>query len=86
MIKPRHASTPLAPTLGDAGFNGEEWKGLTPEERIRRCLLYAREAALFATQAAPDAKEAYHALSQQWLALATEIERTADMGRPSAHA
>jgi hypothetical protein len=61
-------------------FDGEEWIRLTSQERIRRCLFYAHEASELGVQAQPEAKQAYVHLSQQWLALAMEIEKTAGTG------
>lgn len=65
---------PLSPTKL-AQFDAGEWNGLTSQERIRRCLLYAQEASQLGAQATSDAKQAYVELSQQWLALAMEIEK-----------
>ena len=59
-----------------AEFDAEEWNGLRSQERIRRCLLYAQEATQLGAHAPPDAKQVYVDLSQQWLVLAMEIEKT----------
>ena len=72
-MKPRQSSTAL-PATPAAEFKADEWNGLTGEERIQRCLLYAHEATLLSTHSPPEAKEAYIDLCQQWLALAAEIE------------
>ena len=75
MNRPPHFPTALL-----AQFDAEEWNGLTSEERIGRCLLFADEALRCGAEAAPHAKEAYAELSQQWLALAADIEKNIDAG------
>jgi hypothetical protein len=76
-MKP-HVPKALPPTIV-AQFDAEEWNGLSSQERIRRCLLYAQEATELGVHARPDAQQAYADLSQQWLALAMEIEKTTGM-------
>ena len=77
MNKPPHFPALLAQ------FDAEEWNGLTSEERIGRCLLFADEALRCGAEAAPPAKEAYAELSQQWLALAEDIEKNPSSAGPS---
>ena len=56
-------------------FNAEEWKRMTPSDRVRRCRSLADEARLLSADAALNAKQVvYLELSQQWSALADEIE------------
>ena len=69
----------LPPTML-AQFDAEEWIGLTSQQRIWRCLAYAHEATQLGVYAQPDAKQAYVDLSEQWLALAKEVEKTTDTG------
>ena len=64
-------------------FNAEEWQGLTNEERIRRCRLWAHEARKLAEGATPDLREAYLRIASQWQTLGEDIERDAK-GRPIA--
>jgi hypothetical protein len=75
MNKPPHFPTALL-----AQFDAEEWNGLTSQERIGRCLLFADEALRCGAEAAPHAKDAYAELSLQWLALAEDIEKNSDSG------
>jgi hypothetical protein len=56
-------------------FNAEEWKRLTWSERARLCRSRAYEGRLLTADAMPYAKHIYLELSQQWSALAEEIER-----------
>jgi hypothetical protein len=65
-------------------FNAESWNDMPPAERVRRCMLFAHEAHQRALSVEPDVKAAYVELSQQWLALAAEIEKSnPDIGRSS---
>ena len=58
-------------------FNADEWQRLTNEERVRRCRLMAQQALTLAEQAPPELREGYLSLSDDWLKLGLEIERTA---------
>ena len=55
-------------------FNAKAWNDMLPSERIRRCMLFAREANQLASKASADVKEAYADIAKQWLDLAAEIE------------
>jgi hypothetical protein len=57
---------------------GDNWRDLTPQERIELCRRQAREAQDQASAAAPSRKMAYQVLAVQWLDLAAEIERAAN--------
>ena len=56
-------------------FNAEEWAGLTPAERLRRCSLWSEEAIKLASSAPEHLKDAYILIAKGWLKLAAEIER-----------
>ena len=60
-------------------FKADEWKDLTPEQRVRRCRFMAREALLLASGASPDLALAYKKIAEDWDGLADEIERAADV-------
>ena len=78
MTKPHFPKTP--PPAIPSRFDAEEWDRLTSRERVRRCLLYADEAAQLGVHAPPDARQAYVDLSQRWSALAMEIEKNTGTG------
>jgi hypothetical protein len=65
-------------------FDSDEWSKLTSSERIRRCRLFAEHARQHAAGAAPEVKKIYQELSQNWLALAEEIENSRPNSAPSA--
>ena len=56
-------------------FNAESWNDMLPRERVRRCMMFAHEAQQLASMAAPEVKASYVDLANQWLTLATEIEK-----------
>jgi hypothetical protein len=56
-------------------FNAGEWKALTNEQRIRRCLTEAEKAQLLSRAATSDMKACYAELAEQWLTLAADIAR-----------
>jgi hypothetical protein len=60
-------------------FNAEEWKGLTPAERVQRCRLWAHEASDLAVSADRTLKRHYLDIAHQWENLAREIEREAGL-------
>ena len=68
------------------GFTEAEWAQLSVIERIARCYQFAREAAQLAEKAAPDAKPHHKAIAAHWIALAGEIERTAQPASPNVAA
>jgi len=63
-------------------FKAEEWKDLTPEQRVRRCRFMAKEALALANGAKPDLALAYKKIAEDWMALSNEIERAADVVTP----
>ena len=65
-------------------FNPVEWRRLGPSERVRRCEQFAEHARQLSVDAAPELKKSYLELSQNWLALATEIERYSNGSGPSS--
>jgi hypothetical protein len=54
-------------------FNAEEWDKLTPQERIRRCRVLAREAETLANSSSSRMKALYLQLAIQWKLLAEEM-------------
>jgi len=59
-------------------FSAEEWKSLSRDQRVARCVGYASEATGLADLAThPDLKERYLAIAGQWLNLADEVQRSA---------
>jgi hypothetical protein len=56
-------------------FNAEEWKSLTPQQRVTRCRLMAGEARALADTTAPDTNLHYLKIADDWMRLAEEIER-----------
>ena len=56
-------------------FRSEEWKNLTASQKARRCHVMAEEALSLAEQAAPDLKDSYTRIAQDWIRLADDIER-----------
>jgi hypothetical protein len=65
-------------------FDAESWNDMPPAERIRRCMLFAREANQLASKASADVRDAYADLAKQWLDLAAEIEKSCADDRPSS--
>ena len=58
----------------DYQFSAEEWRRITPSERVSRCRLFAHEASELALSADPSMKRAYLDIAAHWEKLATEIE------------
>jgi len=56
-------------------FKADEWNGLNPAERVRRCLLWAVEAQEIADKAPPELTAIYEDIADQWAKLAEEIEQ-----------
>ena len=56
-------------------FNALSWNDMPPAERVRRCMLFAREANQLASNASADVRQAYTDIAKQWLDLAAEIEK-----------
>ena len=56
-------------------FKAEEWKTLTPEQRVKRCRLLAEEARSLAEGAPPDVKQSYLKIADDWMQLADDIQR-----------
>ena len=56
-------------------FKSDEWSALTPDERVRRCRLWAAEAQSLAESASPGLKAKYQNIAEQWTQLAEEIEK-----------
>ena len=61
-------------------LNAEEWLRLRPEERGRRCRLWAKEAHDLAQNAPLHLKQTYFEIAQQWTRLAQEIEHYSGAG------
>jgi hypothetical protein len=59
----------------DHHLEPDEWAELTPAERVRRCRAMASEAQRFSSGTEGEIRNIYFALSLNWLALASEIER-----------
>ena len=59
-------------------FNAEEWKRMTNAQRAHRCAVLAAEAQKLAEDAAPNFREMYLSIAQEWLALANAIANTPD--------
>ena len=59
-------------------FNAEEWKRLTPPQRVARCHALAAESRALAQTAGADLKGMYLDLAAQWLKLAEAIGEDAD--------
>lgn len=55
-------------------FNAEEWEGLTPAERARRCRVMAEEAQKLADGAPVHMAKSYLRMAEEWLLLANEID------------
>ena len=55
-------------------FNAEEWSRLKPEERMRRCRLWAEEGQKLAQGAHPKMAAHYLSIAADWLKLASEME------------
>src|SRR5688572_19525254 len=55
-------------------FKSDEWKTLTPEQRVRRCHLMAEQAQALATGASADLRLSYTCIAEEWMKLAGDIE------------
>ena len=60
----------------ESRFQWAEWRTLTPQEQVRRCILLAEEAQKLAEDASPVVAERYLQIAEGWLTLAASIERT----------
>jgi len=58
-------------------FRSDEWKTLTPEQRVRRCHVMAEQAQALATGASADLRLSYTCIAEEWMKLAGDIERAA---------
>jgi len=63
-------------------FKAGEFRGLSPRERVRRCLIHYAEAQQLAASAPPRLKPHYADIAEQWAVLAKEIEH---QNKISAH-
>ena len=66
----------------DRRFAADEWERMTDSERVERCHIMAREAIKLAETAPSNLGEGYLHLAEQWLRLAVEISRAAELGKP----
>ena len=57
-------------------FNAEEWEGLAPAERVKRCRILAHEAQKLAEHSESHMRALYLQLAMQWAMLAEEMERS----------
>lgn len=57
----------------DNQFSAEAWAKLSVDERIRFCLLMARQVRKLAETADPDEKDGYLDLAGRWETLASEV-------------
>ena len=62
-------------------FDANEWKALTPSERVHRCRSWAAEAQARAEKAQPELKQIYQGMADQWATLAREIELQSNRGQ-----
>jgi hypothetical protein len=62
-------------------FDADEWKALTPSERVHRCRSWAAEAHARAEKAPPELKQTYQCMADQWATLAREIELQNNRGQ-----
>ena len=51
-------------------FTSDEWKALTPAQRVRRCHLMAEEVQALATGASADLRLSYTCIAEEWMKLA----------------
>jgi hypothetical protein len=58
-------------------FRGDEFLGMTTQDRIRQCLALAEEARYQATLADRALRSDYIALAQHWSDLADELQKQA---------
>ena len=65
----------------DYQFNAADWKRLSSIERAHRSRLMAAEAMTMAGKAAPDLRERYLALADEFLRLALDLEAKAKISR-----
>ena len=56
-------------------FDADEWKGMTREQRIKRCAVLAEQAQKLANDANAKFKPLYLRLADEWLTLAQEMQR-----------
>lgn len=59
----------------DYRFNAEEWRKLTPAQRVRKCRLLADEAKALGNASSDILKKHYLSIAKDWLELAAEIEQ-----------
>jgi hypothetical protein len=59
-------------------FNAEEWKRLTPPQRVARCQALAAESHGLAQASKGEFQAMYLDLATQWLKLAEAIGESAD--------
>jgi hypothetical protein len=57
-------------------FKSDEWRDLTPAQKVQRCRTMAKEARALADAAPPDLAPSYLRLAEDWQMLALDIERT----------
>ena len=58
-------------------LSGQDFKALTPSQRVSLCRKMADEASELAKRASPNFRLAYTILALQWMILADEIAREA---------
>jgi hypothetical protein len=63
--------------MTDYQFKAIEWKRLTAGDRAHRCRVMADEAITMANDAAPELKERYISIAEDFLRLAAELEARA---------
>jgi hypothetical protein len=61
-------------------FTADEFRALSPRERVRRCLVHYAEAQQLAASAPPQLKPHYVGIAEQWAELAKEIEQQNNFG------